>query len=131
MARCNTFAWCRREERMLAIHRGFIATAMVAGCVLGCGAERDEDLALDDAIAGEKADSSSAKFTRLERATADEVAAHFGERMGTQLDNCFARYRMEIDNTATEISAAVVDKFSNNYPYDGSPTDSFCSESFD
>jgi hypothetical protein len=87
------------------------ALVLVAGCATS--GEQDFDLdrqaAEEVAATGGKADGIS--FERLERATADEVAASFQDVRGTQIADCFAVYTAEIDPDATTLSAEVAGEF--------------------
>lgn len=91
-----------------------LSSLLGTACVSGAS----DDLAEADAIAaneagtgeGGKADSASAN-ARLDRSTPAEVAATFATQMKDQLDRCFASYQATFDENATEVNAAVLNKF--------------------
>ena len=82
----------------------------------------------DDPSAG---DPTASYPIRLERATPQEVAAHFSVRFAEQLDACFAHYVQTVDAQATVITAEVLQGFRSTYPYDGSETVGTCYETYD
>jgi len=82
--------------------------------VSACAADSDAELFdLDSQAAAQdgKADSPT-NFTRLDRATPSEVAAHFTERHAPELTACFARFQeLYPGENATELTADIAVRF--------------------
>lgn len=85
---------------------------MLSSGLLACAATSELDLDREAALeedAGGKADGIG--VTRLERATASEVADSFAKVQGDALVACFAGYQAHIDASATRLTRAVADDF--------------------
>lgn len=88
-----------------------ISSLLVAACA---ASEPDPDLLLDQDAIESGADDGKAdgiELTRLERVTVAELADYTIDVRGTEIVDCFAGYREEIDASATHVTKAIADKF--------------------